>query len=314
MKLAFMGTPEFALPTLLALIDSKDHEVLYVITQPDKPKGRGQHFHMPPVKVLALEYSIPVLQPAKIKENAQLAGLLGQLGLDAVIVVAFGKMIPDSMLGIPRHGFINIHASLLPHFRGAAPINRAILKGCTKTGVSIMQIDSGMDSGPIFLESETSIPDDEDAISLSQRLSRLGAEKLILTLDLLKQGKITPMPQRHEGATFAPMLSKEEGEIDWSKDPKTIHDMVRGLVPWPCAYTYMGSKALKILRSVYSLHEHGLACGTMRKEGTGITIACNGGFIIPEIVQLEGKKTIDSRAFSIGLHTNEVMLGRRNAD
>lgn len=309
MKLAFMGTPEFALPTLQALIDSKDHEVLSVITQPDKPKGRGQHFQMPPVKLLALEHGIPVLQPSRIKENAEIADLLRQLDLDAAIVVAFGKMIPDAMLAIPRYGFINIHASLLPRFRGAAPINRAILEGCTTTGISIMQIDSGMDSGPVFLESAVTIPDDEDAVSLSRRLSRLGAEKLLIALDLLSQGKITPSPQNDEEASYAPMLTKEEGEIDWCKDPRTIHNMVRGLVPWPCAYTSMGSKTLKVLRSTYSLLDHDLACGTMRKEGTGISIACRGGFIIPEIVQLEGKKAMDSRSFSIGLHMSEVMLG-----
>jgi methionyl-tRNA formyltransferase len=177
-----------------------------------------------------------------------------------------------------------------------------------------MQIDSGMDSGPVFLESEIAIPENEDAISLSQRLSRLGAEKLLLTLDLLSRGEITPVPQNDEEATYAPMLTKEEGEIDWSRDPRAIHNMVRGLVPWPCAYTYMGSKALKILQGTYSLLDHGLPYGIMLKERAGIKIACKGGFLIPEIVQLEGKKAMDSRAFSIGLHTSEVMLGRRKAD
>lgn len=314
MKLAFMGTPEFALPTLQALIDARGHDVLCVVTQPDKPKGRGQHLQMPPVKLLAIEHGIPVVQPSKLKENPEFAALFKQLDLDAAVVVAFGKMIPDEMLHLPRYGFINIHASLLPRFRGAAPINRAILEGCTTSGISIMQIDSGMDSGPVFLESEVSIPEDEDAISLSQRLSRLGAEKLLLTLDLLEQGKITPVPQKNEEATYAPMLTKEEGEIDWSKDPKTIHNMVRGLVPWPCAYTYLGSKSLRILRSKHSLRNHDLPYGIMRKEGAAITVACKGGFIIPEIVHLEGKKAMDVRAFSIGLHTNEALLGRKKPD
>lgn len=310
MRLAFMGTPEFALPTLKALIHEKAHEVSLVITQPDKPKGRGRQLQMPPVKLLALEHGIPVLQPLKLKGNPEIIEAVKKENLDAVIVVAYGKMISDEMLILPKHGFINAHASLLPRFRGAAPINRAIIEGCTVTGVSIMQIDSGMDSGPVFLEAQTQITDQDDAIRLSQRLSELGASKLLEVLGRLGQGNIESVPQRHEQATYAAMLTKEEGEIDWSKDPKTIHNKIRGLVPWPCAYTYLQGKILKILRSRYELTLHDLPEGTMLKEGQGLKVACPGGFVIPESMQLEGKKAMDSRAFSLGLHAVEMMLGR----
>jgi methionyl-tRNA formyltransferase len=309
MKLAFMGTPEFALPSLKALIGVGKHQVLSVVTQPDKPKGRGRHLMMPPVKELAIEKGIPVVQPQTMKGNAQIAEMLHDLALDAVIVVAYGKMIPDDVLAIPARGFINVHASLLPAFRGAAPINRAILAGCSTTGVSIMRIDSGMDSGPVFLRSEVPVSEDEDAIGLSARLSTLGAEKLLETLDLLEQGGIEARPQDHDKATYAPMLKKEEGEIDWGSDPRTIHNMVRGLLPWPCAYTFFGSKVLKILKSTYRLDEHALEFGTLSRAGNELTIACRQGFLLPLVLQVEGKKAVDARAFSNGLRASRVMLG-----
>ncbi len=309
MRLAFMGTPEFALPSLKALIEAGEHRVLSVLTQPDKPKGRGRHLMMPPVKELAIEKGIPVMQPQTLKGNAQIAGMLRDLALDAVIVVAYGKMIPDDMLAIPAHGFINVHASVLPAFRGAAPINRAILAGCATTGVSIMQIDSGMDSGPVFLRSEVPVPEDEDAVGLSARLSALGAEKLLETLDQLERGGIEAKPQEHDKATYAPMLKKEEGEIDWGSDPRSIHNMVRGLLPWPCAYTFFGSKILKILKSTYRFEEHALGFGTMSRTDGGLAIACRQGFLLPQVLQVEGKKAVDARAFSNGLRASRVMLG-----
>ncbi|MFA5652935.1 MAG: methionyl-tRNA formyltransferase [Desulfomonilia bacterium] len=309
MRLAFMGTPEFALPSLKSLIEAGGHRVLSVVTQPDKPKGRGRRLMMPPVKELALAKGIPVVQPQRLRGNAELAGMLRDLALDTVIVVAYGKMIPEEMLAIPAHGFINVHASLLPAFRGAAPINRAILAGCATTGVSIMEIDSGMDSGPVFLQSEVPILEDEDAAGLSTRLSALGAEKLLETLDLLERGRIEAKPQEHDKATYAPMLKKEEGEIDWNSDPRSIHNMVRGLLPWPCAYTSFESKVLKILKSTYCFKEHAIEFGTMSRTGRELTIACRQGFLLPQVLQVEGKKAVDARAFSNGLHASRVMLG-----
>jgi methionyl-tRNA formyltransferase len=311
MRLAFMGTPEFALPSLQALTDSPAHRVLCVATQPDKPRGRSLEPQMPPVKELAMARGIPVMQPEKLRGNGQVLQAFKDLDLDAVIVVAYGKMIPDEMLQVPRHGFINVHASLLPRFRGAAPINRAILEGCSKTGVSIMQIDSGMDSGPVFLEAEIPIPEEEDALGLSRTLSLLGAEKLLEVLDLLGPGRITAVPQDAGKATPAPMLTKEEGEIDWARDARGIHNLVRGLVPWPCAHTHLDGKALKIMKASFTLASHDLAYGTLHREGAGIAIACRNGFIIPHMLQLEGKKAMDGRSFANGLQKKEIVLGKR---
>jgi methionyl-tRNA formyltransferase len=310
MRLAFMGTPEFALTSLRALLDTPAHDVLCAVTQPDKPRGRSGSLQMPPVKELALARGIPVLQPEKLKRNEELLQAFKELDLDAAIVVAYGKMIPDDLLAVPRHGFVNVHASLLPRFRGAAPINRAILEGCGTTGVSIMQIDSGMDSGPVFLEAETPIAEDEDAVSLSARLSRLGADKLLEVLYLIGQGRITAAPQDSSEATLAPMLTKEEGEIDWSRDVRAIHDMVRGLLPWPCAYTSLDGRTLKIMKASYTREGHGLAYGTLCKSGAGIAIAAAGGLLIPGELQLEGKKAMDSRSFANGLQKKDVVLGR----
>lgn len=311
MRLVFMGTPDFALPTLEALIQAQDHEVACVVTQPDKPKGRGRQLQMPPVKEKAVEKGIPVLQPQRLQGNTEIIEALKNFRIDAAVVVAYGKIIPDALLEIPGFGFINVHASLLPRFRGAAPINRAILAGCTVTGVSIMQIDSGLDTGPVFMKSEIPIPDQEDAVSLSAKLSELGAKMLLKALALIGEGRIQAVPQRHEDATYAPMLKKEEGEIDWGADVGTVHNMVRGLLPWPCAYTYLDGRVLRIIKAAYSYEAHGLAFGTMRKDGRGIRIACSGGFIMPELVQMEGKKVIDSRAFSNGLRSEELVLGRK---
>jgi methionyl-tRNA formyltransferase len=312
MRLAFMGTPEFALPSLKALLGSPSHQVLCAVTQPDKPRGRSLDLQMPPVKELAVARGIPVMQPDKLKGNGELLQAFRDLRLDAAIVVAYGKMIPDDLLQVPRHGFINVHASLLPRFRGAAPINRAILEGCAATGVSIMQIDSGMDSGPVFLEAETPIPEDEDAVSLAGRLSGLGAEKLLEVLDLIDKGRISAVPQDPGKATPAPMLTKEEGEIDWTRDAFSIHNMVRGLVPWPCAHTCLDGRVLKIIKASYALEGHDLPCGTLRREGNGLAIACGKGFIIPAMLQLEGKKAMDSRSFANGLHKKEIVLGAGN--
>ncbi len=310
MRLAFMGTPDFALPSLSALIHAEEHDLKCVITQADKPKGRGMHIQSPPVKEMALMHGLPVYQPVTLKNNTDILNLITKGGFDAVIVVAYGKIIPVEMLSIPRFGFLNVHASLLPKFRGASPINRAIMNGCKTTGVSIMFIDAGMDSGPVFMQSQTTIGDEEDAISLSERLSVLGAEKLMKTIELIELEKITPTPQDHTLATYAPMLKKEEGEIDWNQDAKTIYNMIRALVPWPCAYTHLNGKMLKILSASYELGEQGPRFGTLIKDRRGLKIVCKGGFIIPHTLQLEGKMSLDSQAFSCGLKAEQAMVGR----
>jgi len=308
MRLAFMGTPDFSVPTLDALAGSR-HEVAFVITQPDKPKGRGMNIQSPPVKELAMGNGIRVYQPATLKDNAEILELFATSRLDTVIVVAYGKMIPSPMLAIPPFGFLNIHASLLPDLRGASPINRAIMAGYASTGISIMQIDEGMDSGPVFLQESIPIRETDDAEGLSERLSRLGAARLLDTLDMIEGGTIQAVPQDHSLATFAPLLTKEDGKIDWARDPRTIHDLIRGLVPWPCGYTYLYGKMLKIMSCTYEIEDHGYMNGTLLKVKSGVKIACAGGFIIPKTLQMEGKKALDAAAFSCGLKTEIMVLG-----
>jgi methionyl-tRNA formyltransferase len=310
MRLAFMGTPVFAVPTLSALMESK-HDIAFVITQPDKPKGRGMHLQSPPVKELAQKVGLPVYQPQALKNNSEIHDLLITSKLDTVIVVAYGKMIPTDMLIIPRIGFLNIHASLLPDLRGASPINRAIMAGYTATGISIMQIDEGMDSGPIFVQASIPIGEADDAENLSHRLSILGAVKLMETLKLIEEEKRRPVPQDHARSTYAPMLTKEDGKIDWGRDPRTIHNLIRGLVPWPCAYTHLDGKMLKIMSGSYEIDDHGIMYGTLLKEKSGVKIACRGGYIIPKILQLEGKKALDATAFSCGLKADKAILGHK---
>ena len=310
MRLAFMGTPVFAVPALSALMESK-HDIAFVITQPDKPKGRGMHLQAPPVKELAGKVGLEVFQPQALKNNTEIHDLFTSSKLDAVIVVAYGKMIPTDMLIIPSIGFLNIHASLLPDLRGASPINRAIMAGYTTTGISIMQIDEGMDSGPVYLQASIPISATDDAENLALRLSALGAPKLLETLALIEDEKMRPVPQDHAGSTYAPMLTKEDGKIDWGREPRSIHNMIRGLVPWPCAYTYLDGKMLKIMSGSYEINDHGIMYGTLLKEKSGVKIACAGGYIIPKILQLEGKKTLDAAAFSCGLKADEAILGHK---
>jgi methionyl-tRNA formyltransferase len=308
MKLVFLGTPEFALPSLAMLADSGKHEVSLVITQPDKPRGRGLHLEQPPVKVLALENGLPVMQPQKIRNNDEVRDAFKKIKPDVAVVVAYGKLIPPELLNIPRVGFINVHASLLPAFRGASPINHAILSGCKKTGVSIMLLDEDLDTGPIYERQETEIGND-DAITLTKRLSVSGSELLALVLDRIEKGQARPEPQDESAASYAPLLKKEDGIINWNSNASEIQNMVRGLLPWPCAYTDMHGKMLKILKARIEVTSHGIIPGTMVKGSNSITIACSNGFVIPETIQLEGKQVMDSRSFANGMKINEIILG-----
>ena len=199
-----MGTPAFSLATLTALHQDARHEICLVVTQPDKPTGRGRQVQAPPVKQLAAQYGLEVLQPARLKDNPEILAALKGLDLDAVVVVAYGKIIPPPLLEVARYGYINIHASLLPRYRGAAPINHALLDGCQQTGVSIMQIDEGLDSGPVFLEESLEILADDDALSLAARLATLGAHRLLEVLPRIESADIAPTPQDHARATYAP--------------------------------------------------------------------------------------------------------------
>src|SRR5215216_2192654 len=232
MKLIFMGTPEFAVPSLAQLIRD-GHEIAAVFTQPDKPAGRGKILQMPPVKTFALEHGIPVHQPAKIKTNEEVRAAFDRIAPDATIVAAYGKILPEWMLAVPRFGSINVHASLLPKYRGAAPINWAIANGERETGVTIMQMDAGLDTGDMFATRTVEIGSRETAVELSARLSELGAALLSETLPLIERGEIRPTPQSDEEATYAPMLKREDGLIDWRMKAREIQNRVRAFQPWP---------------------------------------------------------------------------------
>jgi len=303
-----MGTPEFALPSLKILAESEKHEVALVITQPDKPKGRGLHLEHPPVKVMAMKHDIPVMQPQKIKGNMEVIQAFEEIRPDAAIVVAYGRIIPVELLNMPPRGFINVHASLLPAFRGASPINHAILSGAEKTGISIMKLDEGLDTGPVYESREIEIGRD-DAIMLSKRLSATGAELLTRVLDRIENDSVEPEPQDNSAATYAPLLKKEDGLINWNRKAVEIENMVRGLLPWPCAYTGIEGKMLKILKARIEETAHGITPGTMIKEASRLKIACGNGFIIPLTLQLEGKQAMDAKPFANGLKVNEIILG-----
>ncbi len=238
MRIVFMGTPEFAVPSLKALLQS-DHNVVGVVTQPDRPKGRGQELAASPVKQLAARHTIPILQPLKMKDQAFLDALSAWKP-DLIVVTAFGRILPKVVLDLPPHGCINVHASLLPKYRGAGPIQWAIIRGEQETGITTMLMDEGMDTGAILLQETVSITPDDTAGTLSSKLADVGGRLLIETLARLLNGTITPRPQDSSRATMAPLLKKEDGLLDWTLPALDLANRVRGLSPWPGAYTYLG--------------------------------------------------------------------------
>lgn len=302
-----MGTPDFAIPSLARLI-ADGHEVAAVFTQPDKPAGRGKQVHTPPVKTLALAHGIPVHQPAKIKTNEEVRAVFEQAASDACVVAAYGKILPVWLLAIPRLGCINVHASLLPSYRGAAPINWAIANGERVTGVTIMQMDAGMDTGAILAKQAISIGDDETAPGLSARLSRLGAELLSETLPRVERGEIKREAQDDSRATYAPMLKREDGLIDWQRRANEIAKRVRAFQPWPGAYTFVRGARLTVWRakgvSLESL-DSATVCepGTIAKiDDTGVLLWCTGQTALRvEEMQLEGKRRMLARDVANGL-------------
>jgi methionyl-tRNA formyltransferase len=248
MRLIFMGTPEFAVPSLRRLIDD-GHVMAAVFTQPDKPAGRGNRVHEPPIKALAAAYNIPCFQPSKIKTNEEVRNIFQAANPDACIVAAYGKLLPPWLLEIPRLGCINVHASVLPKYRGAAPINWAIARGETVTGITIMQMDAGMDTGAIWSQRSTAIRPEETAPELSARLSQIGAELLAETLPAIAGLQAHPVPQNAAEATYAPILKREDGLIDFSLPAKMIGGRVRGFQPWPGSYTKFRGGRLIVWRA-----------------------------------------------------------------
>lgn len=297
MKIIFMGTPDFAVPSLRALIDS-DHEIIAVVAQPDKPKGRGHKLTSPPTKVLAQQFDIPVLQPDKIKTDEFFSELKG-LEPDVICVTAYGKIIPKSILELPKYGCINVHPSLLPKYRGAAPVNWTIINGEKLTGVTIMQMDEGMDSGDILLVREFAIDDEDDASVMLDKLSYIGGEMLVETLLLLSKGRLNPVKQDESLVTYAPMLKKSDGELNWEKSALEIINLIRGFNPWPGTFTKLGDKTLKIYKAKV-VEGQGKPGEVLFCNKNNLHVATGDGAIEVLELQIEGGKRLDVKSFLTG--------------
>ena len=304
MKIVFMGTPDFARSALEKIIEA-GHEVVLVVTQPDKPKGRSGQLQFSDVKECALLHNIPVFQPEKIKlpENVE---ELKKYDADIYVVAAFGQILSQEILDIPKFGCVNIHASLLPLYRGAAPIQQSIIDGQKETGVTIMQMARGMDTGDILLQRAIPIDDEETGGGLFDKLSVLGGELIVEALPMIEKGLLTPVPQDEEKATKCGKLSKDMGEVDFTKSATEINNLVRGLNPWPCAYTHLNGKILKIWKTKVSDRQglKGVAGEVSFVGDDELVIACGEGHIALLEVQLEGKKRMNIKDF---LNGNKVL-------
>lgn len=301
-----MGTPDFAVDTLEAIV--KDgHEVLLVVTQPDKAKGRGKKLQYTPVKEKALEYNLPVAQPEKVREEAFMEEL-EKLNPDVIVVVAFGQILPERILNIPKYGCINVHASLLPAYRGAAPIQWAVIDGLEESGVTTMYMEKGLDTGDIICQSRLTLAEDETGGSLFERLASEGASLLLTTLKELEAGTATRTKQDDSKSSYAKMLTKDMGNLDFTQDAVVLERLIRGLNPWPSAYTKLKDKTLKVYEAkvltdeeVQSLNAVMIASGSViAVDKKSFTVRCGKGALRIMNLQLEGKKRMDTAAFLLG--------------
>jgi len=309
MKLIFLGTPAFAVPSLERVVAS-GHNVLAVVTQPDRPSGRGRNPAPPPVKQAALRLGLAVYQPERVRRPEAVEFLRG-LPVDAMVVVGYGQIIPQSIIDMAPLGIINVHGSLLPRYRGAGPVQWAILNGEERTGVTTMRIDAGLDTGDMLLKAETAIGPDENAVELGQRLSVLGADLLVESLAGLAEGRIVPQKQDNSQATYAPLLKKEDGFIDWTRDAQAIHNQVRGLQPWPGAYTAFRGQTLHLWRTRQwseVLARRDAIPGKLVSLKPPV-VGCGFGLLELVEVQLEGRKRIPAADFANGqrLTENEIL-------
>ncbi len=308
MKLVFCGTPEFAVPTLRALVDA-GFEVRLVVTQPDRPSGRGLELTSPPVKQLGQQLGIAVTQPDKIKNNTEFRAQLEAISPQAIVVVGYGRIIPQWMIDLPPRGNINLHASLLPKYRGAAPVQWAIAMGERVTGVTTMRIDAGLDTGDILLQREHAIAPEDTAETLAPRLAELGAPLMVETLGGLREGRITARPQDHSQATLAPLLKKEDGFIEFGRTAREICNRLRGFQPWPGAYTTFRGKNLHVWGARPLEAASSTAPGELRVEGERLQVACGSGTMLELLaVQPEGKRRIAAGDF---LHGYRPRSGER---
>ena len=299
MKLVFCGTPQFAVPSLERLA-AAGFDIKLVVTQPDRPQGRGMELTAPPVKQSAQKLNLPVIQPEKIKKNDEFQAQLSALQPEAIIVVGYGRIIPPWMLTLPPHGNINVHASLLPKYRGAAPVQWAIAQGETVTGVTTMLLNEGLDTGDVLLQHDMPVLPEDTSVTLWPRLAALGAGLLVETLHGLEQKRIRPTPQDHAKATLAPILKKEDGQVDFQRNAVQIQNRLRGFQPWPGAYTQFRGKGLKLV-SVRPVPLPNLTPGELRISGENLFAGCGGGTAL-ELLQLqpEGKKAMTAREFING--------------
>ena len=305
MNIIFMGTPDFAIPSLAMLVAS-DNTIIGVVTQPDRPKGRGKQLHPPPAKKLALQHGLPVVQPENVKEENFIQWLKIKKP-DLIVVVAFGQILPPKILRIPSHGCINLHPSLLPKYRGAAPINCALMNDEKITGVTTILMNEWMDTGDILLQRETEIGQKDDALTLSQRLSILGSKLLLETISQLKKGTLTSIPQNHSQVSYAPVLKKADGQIDWRRNARAIHNQIRATLPWPGAFTNLGSKILKIFRSEVVEYESQYLPGKiMQVSSEGIKVATGKGSLLLTEIQLQDRRRMKVAEFVKG---NPIPLG-----
>ncbi len=316
MKIVFMGTPDYAVGSLEAIVGA-GHQVAAVVTQPDKPKGRGKdknipELQMPPVKQCALKYGIPVFQPVKVKAPEAVEELR-KYEADIFVVAAFGQILSEEILHMPRYGCVNIHASLLPKYRGAAPIQWAILNGENETGITIMRMDKGIDTGDMLMKCTVPISEKETGESLYDKLCEAGAKLIVQALPLIEDGMLIPEKQKEEDATYVTVLKKSQGHIDWTKEALVIDRLIRGLNPWPSAYTYYDSKTLKIWEAEpRELEEVPAQTGTVTKvEKDAFYVKTGKGELKVTQVQLEGKKRMSVKDFLLGYALKpDTILGR----
>ncbi len=309
-SVVFMGTPDFAVPALECLIKNDEYDVKLVVSQTDKPQGRHQELTPPPVKQLALQYNIEVYQPKTLKTD-EAYEKIAAIAPDFIVVAAYGKILPQRVLDIPKYGCVNLHGSLLPAYRGAAPIQWSVINGEKKTGLTSMLMDAGLDTGDILLVSETEIGENETAGELFDRLAAMGPELLLKTLEGLAQGSVTPVKQDNEKATYVSVLSKEMAVIDWESSALTVHNMVRGMSPWPTAKTFFNGKVLKIHSTLLCSRGASGTPGTLSVENDRLFVECGDGALEIAELQLEGAKRMSAADFLRG-HQNPAgtILGK----
>jgi methionyl-tRNA formyltransferase len=306
MRILFCGTPHFAVPTFIHLLAQPDIQIAAVITQPDRPRGRGQQISSSPMKEAAIAANVPVHQPEKIR-TPEAQALLKQLAPDAIVIIAYGQIIPARLLDIPKNGWINLHASLLPKYRGAAPINWAIANGETQSGLTTMRINAGMDTGDILLQQQIDIAPEETAPELAKSMAEAGAPLMLNTLRGLAAGNLRARPQDDTEASYAPLLKKEDGQIDWNRPAQEIYNRLRGFAPWPGAYTSFRGQSCQLWAEPFSLRTlTGSAPGTIFREDTQILIACGHATLLRLLsVKVEGRKQISAVEFANGARLTE---------